>query len=292
METSHVVVAILMLVSPAAFAMGYQLYQPDRALDVHDSKTRGLHIALWSITIACVGIWAGMFAGRPDPWLAGWSDLPRWLASSSFPERITWLMSFSLWFGVVMRFLVLHRPEPRPAYPEGRVRRGASLTTRHVVSPISAASWQFLWGIMGFSAVAVAAGAFQRQSVESSLSLEGAAFLLLLTLVPLTLARTAVRIALREPEPMDAGDSGELSDMYAVHRISKVWGLYWIFLGLVTLLSISAVCGVWAPSTTNTLGAIVSVGGSAVGIGGAAFGIYMAKQRVRITRFLDRAAEQ
>ena len=62
METSHVVAAILMLVSPAVFALGYQLYQPEHAVGRDGSATRRLHISLWSITIACVGLWAGLAA--------------------------------------------------------------------------------------------------------------------------------------------------------------------------------------------------------------------------------------
>ena len=217
METSHVVAAILMLVSPAVFALGYQLYQPEHAVGRDGSATRRLHIWLWSLTTACVGLWAGLAAGRPDPWLAGWSGVPSGLLSGGRVEQIVWLLTFPLWFGVVMRFLVLSRPEPLPATPTGSVHRRA--------------------------------------------------------------------------EPADALDSRELSDLYAVHRVSKVWGLYWILLGLVTLLSSAAVCGVWATSTAATLGVVVGVGGSAVGTGGAVFGIYMANQRGRITGVLDRTAE-
>lgn len=292
METSQLVAAILMMVSPALFALSYQLYHPIRALDVDDRKTRGLHIALWSMTIACVGIWAGLFAGRPDPSSAGWSDTVRWLVSGGRVERLVWLLSFPPWFGVAMRFLVMHRPEPRSAFPKEAVRRNARLTARPVVAPISAASWRFLWGVFGFSVVAVALRALPRLPGESSLSLAGAAVLLLLTLVPLALAPAAVRTALRDPEPMDPDESRELSDLYAVHRVSKVWGLYWIFLGLVALLSFSAVCGVWAVDTSDTVSTVVGVGGSAVGIWGAVFGIHMANQRLGIRRLLDRAVKQ
>ena len=288
METSHVVAAILMLVSPAILAVGYQLYQPERAVGSDGSKIRRLHISLWSLTIACVGIWAGLAAGRPDPWLAGWSNVSAELVSGGRVEQIVWLLSFPLWFGVVMRFLVLSRPDPLPANPAGRVQRSARLTPRQVVSPVSDASWQFLWGIMGFAVVAVAAAAVWRNDGDTALSFPGAALLLVLTLVPLMLARAAVRLALSEPEPMDARDSQALSDLYAVHRVTKVWGLYWILLGLVTLLSCAAVSGVWAASTAATLGAVVGIGGSAVGTGGAVFGIYMTKQRARITGFLDK----
>lgn len=291
MATSHVVVSILLLVSPAVFALGYQVYQPDRAVDRADSKARRIHMSLWSITIACVGIWAGLAAGRPDPWLAGWGDLLGWLGSGSRLERVVWLLSFPLWFGLAMRFLVLSRPEPLPANPEGRVRRSARLTPRQLVSPLSDARWHVLWGIMAGAAVAVAAAAWAGNDVDAALSLAGAVLLLLLAVLPLSLARAAVRLALREPEPMDAGDSRELSDLYAVHRVSKVSGLFWIFFGLVTLLSLSAVYGVWAASTGVTLGAIVNVGGSAVGIGGAVFGMQMAHQRARIIRFLDHVTE-
>ena len=177
METSHVVAAILMLVSPAVFALGYQLYQPEHAVDRDGSATRRLHIWLWSLTIACVGLWAGLAAGRPEPWLAGWSGMPSGLLSGGRVEQIVWLLTFPLWFGVVMRFLVLARPEPLPANPAGSVQRRAGLTSRQAVSPVSDASWQFLWGIVGFSVVAVVAAAVWRSDGEAALSFPGAALL-------------------------------------------------------------------------------------------------------------------
>jgi hypothetical protein len=114
----------------------------------------------------------------------------------------------------------------------------------------------------------------------------GASLLLALALIFVVIARPSLGAALREPEPATPGSTRELTDLYAVRRVTKAWGMYWVFLALVTAFSASAVCGVWMPNGAVALKAVVSVAGNSVGIGGAVLGIYLAHQRGRISSLL------
>lgn len=262
-----------MLALPALFMLWFRP-QPGAAVD--RARVRRLRALLWLATAAGLGIYFGLRAMRAAGWLDWWKQIPRLFTWSDGPDEIAWLLFFPLWFAIAMPLLAAVRPSSTSPYPE-TATRSASLRPRTLSRPIRRAHWLAGWTIWAASAVAVGV------ALGSGRGAALAAVLIPLGVLPVALGPLAVRMALREPEPLDSGGSEELAGSYARHREAKAWGLFWLLTALTALGSLLPAAVAWR----LPLGLAFAVGGSLVGLFGAAFGVHMGLQRMRIRERLD-----
>lgn len=116
---------------------------------------RGIRVGATAAAFSMIGITAVLLIGWPRSSIAGLPSLRFSLA----PVDLFRLFLFSLWFGLAMRLLQVSRydGDTRTSALEGP--RSASPASRSGVSPVSAGSWRFLWGIWWYGVVAVVAAA-------------------------------------------------------------------------------------------------------------------------------------
>jgi len=281
MSLFQVVFTLGMLLLPAVFML---FYGPRPRPDVDGARVRRLTRLLWGWTGVAVATYGALIALRLSGATAGWMELPRWMTLGRQPDELAWLMFFPLWFCLAMRLLVATRPEAGSAYAQsaadGPVRRSASLRPRDRSSPISLRHWIVGWVILAIATTVVLWRGMQDDGSENAF----AVLSLAVAALPLVIGPWGVRMAMREPEPMDARGSAELASAYARHRTAKAWGLY-----LLCVLLMALACGATVMPMTSGTGALAGgILGSLVGIAGAAFGVTMGNQRMRIRRLLDK----
>lgn len=203
--------------------------------------------------------------------------------------RFAWVMFFPLWFVFAMQVLRAKNPAwaGSDLAGDGSVR-SASLVNRSRKNPISRRHWIFVAIVCAALMAAIAARGFAPSvSDEAARSrwmfmIAGYAFMLLVTAVALP---WGLRLALREPEPMDASGSPELARMYDEYRDAKIRCLFWL-LGAAMPFFIGACTALAAWIESDLLGAwLGAVGGCAIGIGGAWIGTALGLRRMRITEF-------
>jgi hypothetical protein len=165
------------------------------------------------------------------------------------------------------------------------VVRTASLVSRRRKSPLGRGHFTLLVGvyvaILAVLAVRGIAEPFADDDDRRRWFGFTSAFALLALLEFATLP-LALRMALAEPEPLDAEGSAELTSLYDAYRDAKIRGLFWLLgVGLPLVLGAPLVIATWT-NAGEVAGILGGVGGSLVGIAGAWFGIAMSIRRVRI----------
>ncbi|MCA9310787.1 MAG: hypothetical protein KDA21_06250 [Phycisphaerales bacterium] len=226
--------------------------------------------------------------------------LTGWLVLGTIAAEVVWLVAYlwvfgdharHLWslaaplFPLAMRIMPLRNADTEPPHLDAPVR-AASLTSRAHASPIPRAAWVVPWLIAG---VAIAAIALRRLQ-----PFDGAeeqrwwmALLMALFLLPMEalIGPWALRLVLREPEPLDASGSEALREAYRRHRNQRAWGLY----GLISVLALMVGAGMVAIAWIDPAGPLEQqLGwwgggvGCAIGMAGAAFGVWSGIGRARI----------
>ena len=271
------IVAMLVLLSPALFALMHQWVRAQ-------PWGHGIGAAFRGLTLSAVSLGAALLVGWPRGWAEFWVVRP--LSLGLRPEELTRLFLFALWFGLAMRLLVVVRGDLAQGTMTDGGPRSATLTSRGA-APLSTSSWLFVYGIWGYGALAVGVRSFTGEAGGLASPTGGALLLLALGLLLLSLGPAAVRSSLQEAEPMDPLGSRELADAYAVHRSTKTTGYYWLTLVLVTWMSLVAVLGTWMGESAEGVAVFIEAAALLIAIGGAAFGIQMASGRVRIKHQLD-----
>jgi hypothetical protein len=204
-----------------------------------------------------------------------------------------WVLFFPLWFGLGVPAVRARNPIWGGAlhgeFDSGGAMRTASLVPRGKDHPIRRGSWMFVaTALLGLFA-AIAARGLRPFGEDVSGQAERTRWLLsLMMFAPIVLGTFAIvpwslRRANEEPEPLDAGGSEELRQMYRAQRLRKVRGMFWL-LGFVlpAFLGGLMAASVWWPKRGTELGLVGGLGGAGIGLAGAAFGCWMAYQRVRI----------
>lgn len=281
-----VLVPILLL-----FPLCFVLLVPNRASDdAARLKVRGALALLALCTLAALALWIMLLVGG------------LWLPWSAQVSGFAWVLFFPLWFTLGMRVMRAKNPVvlgEDPWVRAGGEVRTASLVNRERQSPVTRAMWAVPIAVflLALGAIAVrgllpfpmhahggendaALAGAERARWLLTLAIYGVVFGAMLAILPYSLRRT-----LTEPEPMDAGGSPELAELYRVQRRRRVLGLFWgggvllpAFMGAVIALP------VWFPDFGGVWGLVGGIGGSAIGIAGAAFGIWMSVERARIAQ--------
>jgi uncharacterized membrane protein len=268
---------LAMLVFPLAFTL---FFRPRPESDLGRVRRRRRNLCL--ATVAALGIYGLLLAGRFTGSLAFWRELPRMMTWSDFPDEIGWVLFFPLWFAFAMPLFAALRPESASPWPEGAPARSAALVVR-TDPAIPARHWVVAWAVWGAAlAVLLAWGETSgRILFTATIFLAGGAFPLALSMLVLPRMR-------HEPEPLDPAGSDELLAAYARLREDRTRAMFWLAVLMSALFTAMALAVCFFPSRGGLLGVIGGVGGTLVGIGGAVVGVRMGQRRMEIRRLLDR----
>jgi len=246
------------------------------------ARTRVLIIA----TAAALGVWLLL------------QLLSVYFASPGFAlaARWCWPLFFPLWFALGM-------PALRAKYPglaglhsgaAHSVRR-ASVVSRQRKSPIRAIHWVIVGVVVAALLATIAARGWAKPFSDDAAQFRwlvvtlGYAFVLATVFA---IQPYVLRMALAEPEPLDAEGSPELQRMYEAFRNTKIRGLFWLLSGAIPVL-LGAVLVLTTWGDHRFMGALIGgFGGAGLGICGAWFGVAMTVRRIRIAEVKARLDAQ
>jgi hypothetical protein len=270
------------------------LIVPNRATDdAQILKARSLTLILAVCTLAALllatGLWV-LFLRNP--------------ASFWMLNACTFLF-FPLWFLLAMPVLAAKNPLSNNPDKDEPVRT-ASLVPRQQLNPVPPSLQIIPWIVIGLFFLAIAARGLapfplHADSSQPQLSAQqqytqwlgflicfGAMAVGWLFMVPMI-----QRMALMEPEPMDAKGSQELSDLYREHRQHRVRGLFWLLaVGTPLLMGLAFSSTVWLPDLQRQVGLVFGLLGSLVGVAGAIFGSRMTMERMKIAEAKQRLSQE
>ncbi len=214
------------------------------------------------------------------------------------PAVYTWPLFFPLFFFLATPAMRAKNPawgRPHDAQP---VVRTATLTgDRAHASPVPRWPWAVAWTLCALAVIAIVIKPLIDEMPTGGLAeLEWKRWLIALLValvcpasILLTLPR-GIRVALREPEPMDVARTPELAAAYASLRNTKAWFFAGLFLTMAVLMGAMMAALAWADTgeAGRALGWAGAIGGSLIGLAGGAGGVYIDTRRVRVNKILRR----
>lgn len=268
-----------MLLAPLLFV----LLSPTRMREgAGRAEARARSLALGLATLLALALWLGAL-------LAGANLRSEPLALLA---RFAWVMFFPLWFLLAMPLVRAKNPSWAPFGATPSAVRTASLSDRSRASPIRRSHGL----VAGAACVLLLAGIAARGAVPfESEALRGRWLLSLgtyaATLLAVALAVPwALRLALREPEPIDPEASLELARRYQGYRDAKILALFWLLGAALPLFHGACLAvAVWLPGG-SVLAWVGAAGGSALGLAGAWLGVSLGLRRARIAEFREELA--
>lgn len=273
----------IMLLAPLVFALCIRNRSDGGEAVRAEIRLRTIALAL--CTVLALAVWAAFL-------VAGTATGSEVLSKVS---QFCWPLFFPLWFGFAMP--VIRAKNPAWGNPNSGVVRTASLVSRERRSPVRAWHWALtaIACLVLLGAVVSRGWAgepfpsdYERHRWIVLVASYGASLLILAVTLPWSL-----RLALREPEPLDAQGSPELQRMYDEFRDARIRWMFWLMGFILPVLlgaSLALVAWLASPLVGGMLGAI---GGTTVGIIGAWLGTAMSVRRARIAEFkasLDRGS--
>lgn len=257
-----------MLLFPLAFAL---CFRRARNVAINAARVRRLTWLLASATVAALGL----FALARSVW-------------GPHVARYLWPLFFPLWFCLAMPLWVAKNPNLKPHDPLPTART-ATLVSRAHANPVPGWWAGLMWGVWAVLLIVVLARMTRPLEGDDWSTWVTALGSVLVGLVAPLVTPFAVRRAVEEPEPLDAGASPQLAEAYARNRAFRAWGLAIGGLVILVVLGSLPVALAWAPLDLRsgaTLGVIGGIVGSVVGIAGGVFGTIAGVRRARITALL------
>ena len=254
-----------MILSPAIFSVFIRI-QPAPGEDAQEQTARIqiLRKRLWFWTAGAVILFLALYSYGP-------AEL----------SRLAWIMFFPLWFRGAIPLLQAKDHGWRPALA-GKTSRSASLVRRDIQAHIPTWAW-LLAGAVWLLALVVIIELFVTQPHGVQL-----AWMVVFPLVGgawLFWGRYwAARSAL-EPEPMDAGDSPELTRAYAGFRRAKMWAWYAMSVMVMIVMTLPAVMVASKGAELREAAMWVGAGGGCLaGVLGGVVGTWADLRRAKLSR--------
>ncbi|MBL8963592.1 MAG: hypothetical protein KF787_07240 [Phycisphaeraceae bacterium] len=265
----------LMLLFPIVFVLLTRTRVTEEARRA-EARARGM--ALVIATLVALAAWIGLLL----------ISIKLTTPVLSIAARMCWLLFFPLWFGLAVPALRSKNPAwvLAPADPGVSPVRTASIVNRERRNPIRTGHWvasatasAILLGVIASRGViGTFDDAAERTRWLITLAVYGVALITVYAIQPM-----ALRLALREPEPLDARGSEDLQRLYDEFRDTKIRGMFWMLgTALPVLLGASMSLTVWT-KMTHGAGVIGAIVGTGLGIWGSWFGISMSIRRARIS---------
>lgn len=223
-----------------------------------------------------------------------------WMYSVRAGVYGTWPLFFPLTFTLAMPIIIARNPAcgvHQSALP--RVRTASLAGDRGSLIPMPRWGWFAVWGLF-----LVLLAVIGLRPVLSPIEGVGASQAWLrwkiglgmaIFEIPLLIATPAlVRMALRNPEPMDAANTPELAEMYAVLRSRTARFMTTFLLGMVILMIVSMAILTWFESANDgqTVAWASGIFGATMGLISTCGVIWMAAQRMRINQFLREISQE
>lgn len=261
-----------MILFPAIFSVFIRTRSaPREDASEHTARIQVLRKRLWLWTAGAVIFFLALYSYGP-------AEL----------SRFAWILFFPLWFQGAMPLLQAKDHGWRPALAE-KTARSASLVRRDMQAPIPTWAWLLAGATWLLSLVLI---------IELLVTQPHGRLVAWTIVFPfmggawLLWGRYWTAKSALEPEPMDAGDSPELSEAYADFRRAKMWAWYVMSVMVMVVMTLPAV--MVALRGTELLKAAIWVGaggGSLAGVLGGVVGVWADLRRAKLTRLYQRISE-
>lgn len=242
------------------------LFIPNRAeSEEKAAKARRLTMQLWLLALGSVAIYSIAYTlGGGGQW------------------RQLWILCF-----VQMPFFNKLAAAKNPGYGAPHVgnTRVASLSNRQKEPTIPPGAWLGVWTCWMLLAAASGWGYFHND-LPTRLGLM-IVFFHGMTAVCLSLGPLFVRMATREPEPMDPHNSQELAAAYKKHRIARRWVFFSLPTIMVVMFGVCSVAIAWLatdPASEANIGLYGGIAGTFIGLAGGFCGLYFGVWRARLNQ--------